>query len=108
MGAVRAERYEATVPVSLEHGKGVTRNVSSSGVYFETDQAFTAGSAVSFRLDFENAPGGPLRVTCEGKIVRVEQRDGKLGVAATITDYKFEQISKGELGSGIRQETGKQ
>ena len=82
------------MPVTLEHGGGITRNVSSSGVFFETDQLLTPSAAINFSLEFENAPAGPLRLKCEGRIVRVEQQVGKIGVAATITSSRFTQQSE--------------
>ena len=75
--------------LKLEHGEGVVRNVSASGVYFVTDVALERGEPVSFTLDFKNYPGGLLRVKCAAKVVRVEPRDRKIGVAAAISSFEF-------------------
>ena len=90
MHARREQRVQAELNVNLEQGKGVTRDVSESGVYFETDLPFTPGAPISFSFNFDDAPGGPLVLKCEARIVRVEDRGGKTGVGATITSYKFE------------------
>ena len=85
----RATRYQVGLPVELQAGKGVTRNVSESGVYFETDQSLAVGSAVTFSLILGHAdPEGPFRLQCKGSIVRVDEQDGKIAVAARITSYR--------------------
>lgn len=92
MHAQREKRVQAALDVDLENGKGVTRDVSTSGIYFETEVPLAEGSPVSFTLNFNDSPGGPLRLKCEAIIVRVEKRDGKIGVAASIKEYKFERL----------------
>ena len=90
------ERVVVALPVILEHGKGVTRNVSESGVFFEfpsRQTSLTPGAAISFSLQFDDTRGGALRLTkvgAQGKILRIEPQAGKVGVAAAITAYKFE------------------
>jgi hypothetical protein len=85
----RATRYQVGLPVELQSGSGVTRDVSESGVYFETEQALAPGTSINFSLILGHAdPEGPFRLQCKGAIVRVEQRDNKIGVAARITSYR--------------------
>ncbi len=86
----RAVRHRLALPVELEHGGGVTRDVSASGVFFETDQSFLPGSPISFSLLFEHAdPHGPVRLRCQGRVVRLEPHDGKSGVAVAFTSRSF-------------------
>ena len=92
MHARREERVPAALNVNLVSGNGVTRDVSESGVYFETDLPFAPGAPISFSFNFDDAPGGPLVLKCEAVIVRVDNRGGKTGVGATITSYKFESL----------------
>ena len=80
----------ATRPVRLDRGTGVTRNVSASGVYFETNLDYAAGSKISFAIELDGPHGKKLMLRCHGEIVRVERRDGKVGVAATIVASKLE------------------
>jgi hypothetical protein len=85
----RATRYQVGLPVELQSGAGTTRDVSESGVFFETDQPLTVGSPISFSLILGHAdPEGPFRLQCKGSIVRVEEAEGKVGVAARITSYR--------------------
>ncbi len=86
----QAQRISVALPVELENGKGVTRDVSVSGVFFETDLLFSLGTPISFFLILEHAdPVGPIRIQCQGNIVRVEPRHGKLGVAVAIDSHRF-------------------
>lgn len=82
----------AALPVNLNEGTGITRDVSASGVFFETDVNYAAGSEISFSIELQG-PAGKLMLKCKGQIVRVEERDGKVGVAAKIIESQLEAIS---------------
>ena len=90
------ERVLVNLPVTLEHGQGVTRNVSGSGVFFECSSkqtSLTLGAVISFSLKLDDARKGALRVnkvSAQGEILRVEQHAEKVGVATAIKAYKFE------------------
>jgi hypothetical protein len=86
----REERYAVDVPVRLADGAGVARNLSTSGIYFETDLALRTGASIRFTVQLDDSPAGPMRLQCEAEIVRVEEKDGRLGVGARILDMKFE------------------
>jgi hypothetical protein len=96
----RAVRFPITIPVELEGGTGVTRDVSLSGVFFETNHFFALGEPIRLTLLLERAtPGQPVRLQCEGRVVRVERRQPelRLGVAVAIESYRFR---KPEQASG--------
>lgn len=82
----QAPRYRVALPVDLEPGSGQTRDLSVSGVFFETDRPFLPGTFIRFSVGF----GSGLRVRCEGRVVRVEPGEGKVGVAVAFTSYGFE------------------
>jgi len=77
------KRISATRPVILDRGAGVTRDVSASGVFIETDEDYAPGSEISFAILLDT-PAGKMMLVCQGQIVRVERRDGKVGVAVKI------------------------
>lgn len=86
----RMLRFQIALPVELEGGKGITRDVSLSGVFFETDQSFSPSEPIQLVLVLEHVhPGRPVRLHCEGRVVRVNRHDGKMGVAVAITSYGF-------------------
>ena len=76
----------------MEHGEVLVRNISAGGIYFVTDVALDIQALVRFSLDFQNLPGGPIRMNCVARIVRVEARDDKKGVAAAIDSIVFRRL----------------
>jgi hypothetical protein len=89
----KEERFEIEVAVKLEGGgDGVARNVSASGIFFETDAALEAGQAVKFSLEFEDFPSGPIEVNCSARVVRVEERGAGRGVGAEIESFEFRAV----------------
>jgi hypothetical protein len=88
----RVPRQQVKLPVNLEGAKGITRDFSSSGIFFETDKSFTPGQPVEFTIVLEYIDlKGPIRMKCRGEIVRVEKSGQKIGVAAAINSYSFEE-----------------
>ena len=81
----RADRVSAALPVDLDGAKGPTRDVSASGAFFETDASYSVGSEVHFAIDLDT-PWGPACFDCRDRIVRLERRDGTVGVAVRFTD----------------------
>jgi hypothetical protein len=71
--------------------KGQTRDISSRGVFFYVGSQFEEGAAIEFVLTLpsEITSTDPIRVRCFGKIVRLDQAGGKLGVAVAIEKYDF-------------------
>ena len=85
------ERFESIMPIELDQGRGETRNVSASGIYFITDAPLAQGMAVRFTLRFpQAAAASPFLLRGEARVVRVESFDGKLGVGAVISHYALE------------------
>lgn len=80
-----AERFAVQLKVLLPDGTATTRNASSKGVYFVTDRPMITGSPITFTLVFEMDESETMHLKCEGEIVRVEEADGRTGVAARIT-----------------------
>jgi hypothetical protein len=86
-----APRFTADMPVLAGGGQGVARDLSSSGVFFETNGSFSAGQPIEFSIVLEHLyPDRPVRLNCKGSIVRVEQKGTKVGVATTIDSYTIE------------------
>lgn len=83
------ERFDTRLPLRLEQGEGVVRNVSANGIYFVTDVALRVGEPVKFTLEFQNFPGGSIRAHCIARVVRVEEQGEKNGVAASINSFEF-------------------
>ena len=89
----REERMSMTRPVQLDRGPGITRNISMSGVFFETDVGYASGSVIIFSIELDGPAEKKFMLGCRGMIVRVERRDGKVGVAAKLLGSKIESRS---------------
>ena len=85
----REERFGTNLPVRLEGGEGVVRNVSASGVYFVTDVALKQGQPVKLSFHFDDFPSGPISVSCIASVVRVEEQGAGHGIAASISSFEF-------------------
>jgi len=83
----KEERTVIELPLAFEDGKGVTRNLSASGMFFWTDSApaFEVGDRVTITLEVVRS-GRKIKPKCQGEIVRVETREGQCGVALKIVD----------------------
>ena len=81
----RANRFQLSLPVELKDGRGTTRDISSSGVFFKTDRAFSAGEFVDLCVVFYDST-----IQCKGRVVRVEKLDDDFGVAVEFTSYGFQ------------------
>lgn len=85
------QRMPVNVPVKVRHGgeehAGLTRDLSSSGIFLYSESEMKAGSKLELVIMFPPGMGfGSSGWTlCEASVVRVEQSDGKgIGIAATL------------------------
>jgi len=85
------ERVCTALPVDLGTAKGTTRDVSASGMFFETDAAYAVGSKISLNVELAT-PGGKMILKCHGSIVRIEHRGVKVGVAVKISESAMEPV----------------
>lgn len=84
-----AARFDKHLPVHTAEGTGTTHNISAQGVYYETDQEPRTGALVDFDVEY-TLQGRRHRLQCEGKVVRVEPRGSRVGVAARLVTPFFE------------------
>jgi hypothetical protein len=80
----RGQRFKLAVPVRLKNGTGITCDISTSGIFFETESAHSVGDMIRLFLNFEEQT-----LQCEARVVRVEPRNGQFGVAVELTSYGF-------------------
>ncbi|HYY68419.1 MAG TPA: PilZ domain-containing protein [Terriglobales bacterium] len=92
------QRFPVQVPIVVTGAptggeiQGVTRDVSSKGVFFYPKQWSSTLSAITFKmiLPAEITGTESTRVACKGTVVRLEEGPGgRTGVAATIDTYTF-------------------
>ncbi len=78
------ERYKVALPVQLNDGIGTTCDISTSGIFFETESAHSIRDTIRLFLNFEHET-----LQCEALVVRVEPRNGQFGVAVELKSYVF-------------------
>lgn len=84
------ERVLIDLPIRIaDGGDGVMRNVSASGVYFQTQRALEAGQTVELEMTFLDARGAPIEVKCCARVVWVEKQGALRGVAGSIISLEF-------------------
>ena len=91
----KAQRFDLKLPFELIRSGmspssriGSTKNVSSSGVLFESAAALRIGESVEYVITLPTSPtpGIQVRLRCMGKVVRVVK---ETGIAATLERYEF-------------------
>jgi len=63
---------------------GTTCDISTSGIFFEIEGAYSIGDTIRLLLNFEHET-----LQCEARVVRVEPRNGQFGIAVELTSYVF-------------------
>jgi Tfp pilus assembly protein PilZ len=80
----RGQRFKLTLGVQLNDGIGTTCDISTSGIFFETEGAYAIGDTIRLSLHFEHEI-----LQREARVVRVEPRNGQFGVAVELKSYVF-------------------
>jgi hypothetical protein len=90
------QRMPVRVPVKVRHDggehQGLTRDLSSSGIFLYSESGMKAGSKLELVIMLPPGLGlGPGGWTlCEASVVRVEESGGKgMGIAATLDRIEF-------------------
>jgi hypothetical protein len=89
----RARRRPLVLPVEMRAGDSTahTLNVSESGVFFETDEEFSPNARITLSLVLPHVhPLPPIRLKADGRIVRVESRNGRFGIAVAFTGCRYD------------------
>jgi len=85
----REQRYSLKLPVDLNGTAATTRDVSRSGIFFETNATYRFSRTIDIGVELET-PRGALLFLCRGNVVRIEPHDYKVGVAAHILKSSVE------------------
>ena len=83
-----AVRFDTELPVEIGNLRGLARNISATGIYFEIEAAPALGSHVYFAVEM-TVRGEKLKLVCDGQVLRVEHKDGVHGIAARFDDSFF-------------------
>ncbi len=83
-----ADRFASELPLEIDGASGLTRNVSATGVYFETTADQAPGSRVHFVVEV-TVKGERLKMVCAGDVVRVERKLDTVGIAVKLSSSFF-------------------
>lgn len=94
-----SRRFTLTLPLTVRttgpngtlEQPAQTRDVSFRGLYFLIEARFDVGSEIEFVLTLpkEITQAGDVYIRCFGRVVRVEDLNGRRGIAAHIERYEF-------------------
>jgi len=97
----RARRLKLDIPLRYRVNKtstwyeGIIENISQSGVLFIGPQGLPVNALIEMVFEMPEEISGQKNsnVVCQGRVMRAkdtpELEDGKVGLAASIVDYKF-------------------
>jgi len=93
-----SRRFTMSLPLSVRFPEqegaekhGETRDVSFRGLYFLIDSNVEPGTDLEFVLTLpkEITMAGDVHIRCYGQVVRVDDHNGRRGIAARIERYEF-------------------
>ncbi len=85
-------REPASLPIQLDGGvSAVLRDISASGLFYETSSAQRVGDVVNIEIDLDT-PGGPMKLKAQGQIVRIEAHGERTGVAMKLLTSRLEAV----------------
>ena len=79
----RRTRINARLPVTVNGVKGLTRDISTTGLFIVQTSQHEMGSRIDFWVDMDT-PEGRVKLCCEGEVMRIEDVDGKIGIGVKI------------------------
>jgi len=93
----RGQHFKLALPLQLKNETGMTRDISTSGIFFETERAHSIGDTIRHLLNFEHET-----LQCEARMVRLEPRNGQFAVAVELTSYVFVEKERVLNADGFR------
>ncbi|GAC1604327.1 MAG: hypothetical protein NVS3B2_09770 [Ramlibacter sp.] len=77
------ERFDTALAVDVEGLTARTRNISATGIYFETEVELPLGTVLNLQVQFTHG-GVKHWLPCEGEVVRVTREQHHRVVAARL------------------------
>lgn len=85
-----AARFDTAMPIRIDGAHGHTCDISAHGVCFDTDVRQRLGALINFTIEY-TLYGQTHHLLCEGKVVRVEERDDGVRIAARLLAPFFDE-----------------
>ncbi len=83
-----AERLTSELPIEINGALGTTKNISATGIYFETTTPQKPGSKVNFAVEVV-INGKTIKMVCSGSVIRIDRNNGKVGIAVRLVHSFF-------------------
>lgn len=85
-------REPIELPLQMDDGaSAVTRDISATGLFFETDSEQRVGNLINFEINLDT-PDGPMKLKAQGQIVRIESQGGRTGVGVKLLESRLEAV----------------
>jgi hypothetical protein len=81
-----ADRFPLCCPLAFDKGRGLSHDISASGIYFSTEHAFRPSEVIRLVIYPHHSP----MISCAGHVVRTEKQARGYSVAVHFTDFVFE------------------
>jgi hypothetical protein len=85
------KRIIVTLPARTADKQYITRDISASAIFIETDEKFEIGELVEFTMEFDSS-SGLIALKCTGQVVRLENKDCNSGAAIRIDESIMESV----------------
>ncbi len=83
-------REQLALPVVLAGGgMGKTHNISTTGLFFETESAYQPGSQIDLTIDLSTV-GRPFFLKASGEVLRTKDLGERMGVAVKLLKSRLE------------------
>jgi hypothetical protein len=91
-------RFALELPITITYADkasteliALARDVSSRGVFMYVDREFAEGATIEFVMNLprEITLAEPIRVQCTGRVLRLETKNRRQGIAVSIDKYDF-------------------
>src|SRR5437867_11696127 len=89
----RSPRHRLVAPVEVPNGRGLARNISNSGLFFELAEPLELGRTRHVSLILNDLhPMPPVPLEAAGPVVRVGPPDGQAGLGIGLTDARLHDL----------------
>ncbi|TRW90723.1 PilZ domain-containing protein [Candidatus Methylobacter oryzae] len=82
-------RYPTFCTVELDSGTGLTRNLSTTGVCFTTDQPIERDNMLRCFIPMQKKGRNLTRLRCEGRVVRVQESEDGWEIGLHFTTFEW-------------------
>ena len=79
----RAQRFGVGLPYTLDGQEGQTRDLSATGLSFESDTAYPIGTIIDLTLRY-GLDGHNFPLQCQVEVIRVEPEGQRYNIAARL------------------------